>query len=283
METVSEGKLPFKENHRMSRFVNPNRLLLIAGPCQIESRDLALRTAEFLRSLQERYPITVVYKSSFDKANRTSASGIRGVGRDRGLEVLAEVRAKTGLPVTTDVHSVEDVTACAGMIDIMQIPAFLCRQTDLLVAAGTHASSVNIKKGQFLHPADMEHAASKVRSAGNAEIFLCERGSCFGYRDLVVDMRGLVIMRNLGYPVIFDGTHSVQSMGGAGGSSGGSREFIYPLVRAALAVGVDGIFLECHPEPNGAPSDGASMVPLDQMEAIVQSATILFEYARSLA
>jgi 2-dehydro-3-deoxyphosphooctonate aldolase (KDO 8-P synthase) len=267
----------------MSQFISEERLLLIAGPCQIESRDLALKTAEFLKNLEDKYPIKVVYKSSFDKANRTSASGIRGVGRDAGLAILSEVKQEMGLPVLTDIHSVEDVIACSNVIDIVQIPAFLCRQTDILVAAGAHAKCVNIKKGQFLHPADMEYVAEKVRSGGNAEIFLCERGSCFGYRDLVVDMRGLVIMRNLRFPVIFDATHSVQSMGGAGGSSGGSREFIHPLVRAAVAVGVDGIFLECHPEPLKAPSDGASMVPLTQMEPIIRSATRLFELERSLS
>jgi 2-dehydro-3-deoxyphosphooctonate aldolase (KDO 8-P synthase) len=266
----------------MSQFISEDRLLLIAGPCQIESLELALETAEFLKNLEEKYPLKVVYKSSFDKANRTSASGIRGVGRDAGLAILSEVKRATGLPVLTDVHSVDDIVACASVIDIIQIPAFLCRQTDILVAAGAHAKCVNIKKGQFLHPADMEHAAGKIRSGGNAEIFLCERGSCFGYRDLVVDMRGLVIMRNLGFPVIFDATHSVQSMGGAGGSSGGNREFIYPLVRAAVAVGVDGIFLEFHPEPLKAPSDGPSMVPLSEMEHIICSATRLFELERAI-
>lgn len=266
----------------MSFFINKERLLVIAGPCQIESLELALSTATFLKTLEERYPIKVVYKSSFDKANRTSIAGLRGVGREQGLSILSEVKNLTGLPILTDVHSVDDVIACASVVDIVQIPAFLCRQTDILLAAGAHAKCVNIKKGQFLHPADMAHAAEKVLAGGSAEIFLCERGSCFGYRDLVVDMRSLVIMRNLGFPVIFDATHSVQSMGGAGGSSGGSREFIHPLVRAAVAVGVDGIFLECHPEPLKAPSDGPSMVPLSDFETIISSATRLFLNGHSL-
>lgn len=267
----------------MSRYIKPNKLLLIAGPCQIETRELALHTASFLQTLQERYPIVVVYKSSFDKANRTSATGVRGIGRDKGLRILEEVREATGLPVLTDVHSVDDIKACEGTIDIIQIPAFLCRQTDLLLSAGAHASCVNIKKGQFLHPSDMLYAAEKVKAAGQAEILLCERGSCFGYRDLVVDMRGLVIMKNIGFPVIYDGTHSVQSMGGAGGSSGGSREFIAPLVRAAVAVGIDGLFLECHPEPHNAPSDGASMLRLDEMEPLIKVATTLFETIQSVS
>lgn len=248
------------------------KLLLIAGPCQLESLEHALGIANFLKSLASRYPVQLMFKSSYDKANRTSLQGRRGLGIEQGLSMLAEVRFRTGIPVITDVHDPEQARAAAAVVDAIQTPAFLCRQTDLLLAAGNTGKPVNVKKGQFLHPTDMAHVAEKIASTGNENILLCERGSSFGYRDLVVDMRGLTIMKESGYPVIFDATHSVQSMGGAGGASGGSREFIPSLVRAAVAVGVDGIFLECHENPERAPSDGASMLKLEDMDKVLKEA-----------
>lgn len=254
-------------------------LLLFSGPCQIESLDHCLMIADKLQEGLKDLPIKLVFKSSFDKANRTSVSSKRGVGLSKGLEILSEVKKRTGLPVLTDIHSVEQVVECADVIDILQIPAFLCRQTDLLVAAGNSGCIINIKKGQFLAPADMKYAADKVLSAGNKEtaVTLCERGTCFGYRDLVVDFRGLKIMRETGFPVIFDATHSVQAMGGAGGSSGGSREFIAPLVRGAVAFGCDGLFAECHQDPINAPSDGATMLLPDDLIKCVKNAINLRE------
>ena len=245
-------------------------LIVIAGPCQIESLEHALMIGEHLKAIQSKLPIQMIYKSSFDKANRTSLSGARGSGLEQGLSVLATVREKIGLPVLTDIHNEEQAERAGAVIDVLQIPAFLCRQTDLLLAAGKTGKHIDVKKGQFLHPEDMRYAAEKITSTGNKNIFLCERGSCFGYRDLVVDMRSLLIMRKAGYPVIFDATHSVQSMGGSGGSSGGSREYVRPLLRAAAAVGVNGVFIECHEEPSRAPSDGASMLPLAELEATLR-------------
>jgi len=251
-------------------------LLLIAGPCQIESREHCFMIAKALREICADLPVQLVFKSSYDKANRTSINTLRGVGIDDGLKILSQVRAEFDLPVLTDVHSPEQASAAGEVVDVLQIPAFLCRQTDLLVAAGKTGRAINVKKGQFLDPHDMQHVASKIASTGNKNIMLCERGSCFGYRDLVVDMRGLEIMRSTGYPVVFDATHSVQSMGGggssSGGSSGGQREFIAPLVRAAVAVGVDGLFIECHDQPERAPSDGPSMLPLSEMHALIDRA-----------
>jgi 2-dehydro-3-deoxyphosphooctonate aldolase (KDO 8-P synthase) len=249
-----------------------NPLLLIAGPCQIESLEHTLKIAGFLKSLAARHKIQLVFKSSYDKANRTSISGARGLGIDAGLKVLETVRSEFDLPVLTDIHTAEEARAAAAVVDVLQTPAFLCRQTDLLLAAGATGKAVNVKKGQFLAPEDMVHVAAKIASTGNHNIMLCERGTCFGYRDLVVDMRSFPIMRSTGYPVIFDGTHSVQSMGGKGGSSGGSREWIPPLVRAASAVGIDGLFLECHDCPEKAPSDGASMLELEQLDKLIESA-----------
>lgn len=247
-------------------------LLLIAGPCQIESREHCLMIADTLQKYVRGLPVNLVFKSSFDKANRTSIAGKRGIGLDAGLEILAEVKKRTGLPVLTDIHSPEQAAHVAEVVDVLQTPAFLCRQTDLLLAVGQTGKAVNVKKGQFLDPHDMAHVAAKIASTGNEKIMLCERGACFGYRDLVVDMRSLVIMRETGYPVIFDATHSVQSMGGAGGASGGNRGFIPPLMRAAVATGIDGLFIECHDNPTIAPSDGASMMPLEQMKGLVESA-----------
>lgn len=247
-------------------------LLLIAGPCQIESLAHCIHIAEFVQRIIRPLPVQFVFKSSFDKANRTSIAGKRGPGLDEGLSILEQVRRKTGVPVLTDVHSVEQAREAGRIVDALQIPAFLCRQTDLLVAAGHTGKAVNVKKGQFLAPEDMEHVAKKIASSGNHNILLCERGTCFGYRDLIVDMRSLAIMHQIGYPVVFDATHSVQSMGGAGGASGGDRRFIPPLVRAAVAAGVDGLFIECHDNPEVAPSDGASMLPLTALEELLTTA-----------
>jgi 2-dehydro-3-deoxyphosphooctonate aldolase (KDO 8-P synthase) len=249
---------------------NNSSLLLIAGPCQIESRDHCMQIAEFLKKLSQDLSINLVFKSSFDKANRTSISGARGIGIDKGLNILDEIKKSFALPALTDVHSVDQIKSVAEVVDVIQIPAFLCRQTDLLLAAGETRKVINVKKGQYLSPNDMQHVAKKISSTGNENILLCERGTCFGYRDLVVDMRGLVIMKDTGYPVIFDATHSVQVMGGSGaGSSGGERRFVEPLLRAAVATGVDGVFIECHNDPDSAPSDGASMVPLSEMPKLI--------------
>jgi 2-dehydro-3-deoxyphosphooctonate aldolase (KDO 8-P synthase) len=244
-------------------------LCLIAGPCVIESRELVLRTADRIAEISRRLGMPAVFKSSFEKANRTSIDAFTGLGRDEALRLLEEAGRASGLPLLTDVHTVDDVTAAASVVDVLQIPAFLSRQTDLLLAAGSSGKAVNIKKGQFMAPDDMRHAADKVASTGNANILLCERGSSFGYHDLIVDMRGLVMMRALGYPVVMDATHAVQ-IPSRGGTSGGRREFILPLARAAAAVGIDALFLETHPDPEHALSDAGSQLPLDQLEAVLR-------------
>ncbi len=254
------------------KLFDQDRLLVIAGPCQIEGRDHALMVAEKLSNVCRNFGVNFVYKSSFDKANRTSANSERGVGMEEGLRILQEVRRQIGCPILSDIHLPDQATVCAEILDIIQIPAFLSRQTDLLQAAGKTGRIINIKKGQFMHPADMFFAAEKIEKVGNNQIMLCERGSSFGYRDLVVDMRSLIIMRSLNYPVIFDATHSVQSVGGAAGRSGGASEYVIPLAKAALAVGVDGIFVETHNDPTKAPSDGSSMLPLDQFENLLSQA-----------
>ena len=253
--------------------------MLIAGPCQIESLDHALFCAEKLKTMAAQAGMGFVYKSSYDKANRTSAKTARGVGIDAGLNILARVKAALDVPVLTDVHSADQCSVAAEVVDIIQIPAFLCRQTDLLVAAAHTGAVVNIKKGQFLAPWDMEHVAAKVSGAGNDRILLTERGTSFGYNTLVSDMRGLPTMASFGFPVIFDATHSVQQPGGRGASSGGQREFVPVLARAAVAVGVDGLFMESHEDPDNAPSDGPNMVPLDEMPQILQT-LMRIEFAR---
>ena len=243
---------------------------LIAGPCQIESRAHALEVADALRALSAATGVPVIYKSSYDKANRTSAAAARGIGMAEGLAILAEVRERTGLPVLTDVHAPEQCAPAAEAVDVLQIPAFLCRQTDLLIAAGETGRAVNVKKGQFLAPWDMAHVAAKIAGTGNRNILLCERGTSFGYNTLVSDLRGLPVMARTGYPVVFDATHSVQQPGGQGASSGGQREFAPVLARAALAVGVAAVFIETHPDPDKAPSDGPNMIPLREMEALIR-------------
>lgn len=244
-------------------------LAFILGPCVIESRDHALKTASWLAAMARRQDIPLVYKSSFDKANRTSASSYRGLGMEEALRILEAVKDETGLPVTTDVHEREQCALVAEVADILQIPAFLSRQTDLLVAAAETGRAVNVKKGQFLAPWDMKNVANKLDSAGASGVLLTERGTSFGYNTLVVDMRGLPIMAETGKPVIFDATHSVQQPGGRGDSSGGERKYAPVLARAAVAVGVAGVFIETHEDPENAPSDGANMIPLDQIEGLV--------------
>ncbi len=245
-------------------------LALIAGPCQMESRAHALETAARLKEICGRLGIGLVYKTSYDKANRTSASAARGIGMAKALEVFAEIRATLGLPTLTDVHEAAQCAPVAEAVDVIQIPAFLCRQTDLLLAAAATGRVVNIKKGQFLAPWDMKNAAAKVTGAGNPNVLLTERGASFGYNTLVSDMRALPIMaRDTGLPVVFDATHSVQQPGGQGTSSGGQREFVETLARAAVAVGVAAVFIETHEDPDRAPSDGPNMVPLDQFEALI--------------
>jgi 2-dehydro-3-deoxyphosphooctonate aldolase (KDO 8-P synthase) len=247
---------------------------LIAGPCVIESRALALDVAERMKAITDRLGITYVFKASFDKANRSSSSTFRGPGVHEGLEVLAEVKQRFGVPVLTDIHESQQAAPVAAVVDVLQIPAFLCRQTDLLLAAaeavrGTN-KTINVKKGQFLAPWDMAQVVNKLRKAGVENLWLTERGSSFGYNTLVVDYRSIPQMQILGCPVIFDATHSVQQPGGQGSSSGGQREFVAPLARAAMAVGVDGLFMEVHPDPDNALSDGPNMVPLQRVEALLQ-------------
>ncbi len=241
---------------------------LIAGPCLVESRDLVLEVAHALHELGTGLGLPVVFKSSFDKANRTSGDSFRSIGFAEALEILAEVRETTGMPVLTDVHETGQVAAVTEVVDVIQIPAFLCRQTDLLLAAGASGRVVNVKKGQFMAAADMRFAVEKVREGGGSRVLLTERGTSFGYHDLVVDFRGLSTMREFA-PVVFDATHSVQSPGGAGGSSGGRREFVAPLARAAVACGVDALFLETHPDPDRALSDGPSQLPLADLEGLL--------------
>ena len=245
--------------------------ILIAGPCVIEGRDSALYHAEALRVLTDRLGVPFIYKSSYDKANRTSAESFRGLGMEEGLAILAETKRQYGVPTLTDVHSPEEARAAADAVDVLQIPAFLCRQTDLLLAAGKSGRVVNIKKGQFLAPLDMGHAAAKVASTGNRRILLTERGASFGYNNLVSDFRSLPIMATTGYPVVYDATHSVQLPGGQGNTSGGQREFIAPLARAAVAVGVNGIFMEVHRDPERALSDSATVFPLAQLETLLRT------------
>lgn len=252
-------------------FGNDLPLSLIAGPCQLESRQHALEVASALKEVAARLKVGLVYKTSFDKANRTSASGARGLGLAQSLPIFAEIRSSLGLPVLTDVHEPAQCAEVAQAVDVLQIPAFLCRQTDLLLAAAATGKVVNVKKGQFLAPWDMANVVAKVTGGGNRNVLVTERGVSFGYNTLVSDMRALPIMaRTTGAPVIFDATHSVQQPGGKGTSSGGEREFVPVLARAAVAVGVAGVFIETHPDPDRAPSDGPNMVPLKAMPALLE-------------
>jgi len=252
-------------------------LFLLAGPCVIESRDSALRHADRIVGISDDTGVPIVYKSSYDKANRTSHTSYRGLGMDEGLAILAEVKRSTGLPVVTDVHEAADVVGVAEVVDVLQIPAFLCRQTDLIRAAAESGVTVNIKKGQFLAPWDMEHVLGKAREAGGEKIMLTERGTTFGYGNLVNDFRGLEIMAAMGAPVVFDATHSVQLPGAGGGVSSGDRRFIAPLSRAAVAVGVSGLFMEVHEDPDNALSDGPNSLPIDLLPGLLRSLVRLNE------
>jgi 2-dehydro-3-deoxyphosphooctonate aldolase (KDO 8-P synthase) len=245
-------------------------LVLIAGPCQLESRDHAFMVAGRLKEICAKLGIPLIYKTSFDKANRTSLSGKRGPGLNRALGVFADLRRELGLPVLTDVHEINQCAELSGSVDVLQIPAFLCRQTDLLVAAAKTGLAVNVKKGQFLAPWDMKNAVEKIVESGNPNVILTERGASFGYNTLISDMRALPIMAETGCPIVFDATHSVQQPGGRGTSSGGERRFVPVLARAAVAVGVAGVFIETHDDPDNAPSDGPNMMPLAQMEELLR-------------
>lgn len=262
------------------RLANDAPLTLIAGPCQIESAEHARRLAASLVDICARLGIGLVFKASYDKANRSSLKGARGVGLDAGLRVLDGIRSDFGCPVLTDVHEAAHCAAVAQAVDILQIPAFLCRQTDLLLAAGETGKVVNVKKGQFLAPWDMANVADKVASTGNRRILLTERGASFGYNMLVSDMRALPVMAATGYPVVFDATHSVQLPGGLGTASGGQREFVAPLARAAVAVGVAAVFVECHDAPDSAPSDGPNMLPMDAMAPLLERLIALDRIAK---
>lgn len=257
-----------------------NPLALIAGPCVIESSELCRRIGEEVKTICAELGIQYVFKASFDKANRLSVSSPRGPGVDEGLEILAEIRSSLGVPVLTDVHEVWQVEKAAPVVDILQIPAFLCRQTDLILAAAGTGKPVNVKKGQFLSPYDMRNIVAKVTSIGNDQVLLTERGVSFGYGNLVVDMKSFPIMRELGYPVVFDATHSVQRPGGLGTASGGDREFVPALVRAACAVGIDALFLEVHPKPEEAFSDAATMLPLDSLKSVLEEALAIHTLVR---
>ena len=266
---VVNGDVVVGQGTRAVRLGNSLPLVLIAGPCAMESRDHALFMAEALAGLADRLGIGLVYKSSFDKANRSSADSARGIGLDRALSIFADVKAATGLPVLTDVHDAAQCATVAEVVDVLQIPAFLCRQTDLLLAAAATGRAVNVKKGQFLAPWDMGNVVDKLVGGGNPNVLVTERGASFGYNTLVSDMRALPVLAATGAPVVFDATHSVQQPGGQGKTSGGQREFVPVLARAAVAVGVAAVFIETHEAPERAPSDGPNMVPLSEMESLV--------------
>ena len=264
-----------------ARFGNALPLALIAGPCALESREHALEMAGALKEIAGRLGIGLVYKTSFDKANRTSATSARGLGLEAALPVFAEIRVRLGVPVLTDVHEPEQCARVAEVVDVLQIPAFLCRQTDLLVAAAKTGRPVNVKKGQFLAPWDMANVIAKITGAGNRNVLVTERGASFGYNTLVSDMRALPILAQTGAPVIFDATHSVQQPGGQGTKSGGERQFVPVLARAATAVGIAGVFIETHQDPDQAPSDGPNMIPLNEMEPLLRTLIALDKLAKA--
>jgi 2-dehydro-3-deoxyphosphooctonate aldolase (KDO 8-P synthase) len=269
------------EGAKKVTFAQDKRFSLIAGPCQMESRDHAYMVAGTLVELTDKLGIGLVYKSSFDKANRTSLSGKRGIGLDSAMEIFADLKKDFGFPVLTDIHTEEQCAVVAQTVDILQIPAFLSRQTDLLVAAAKTGRTINVKKGQFLAPWDMKNVLAKFTESGNPNVLLCERGASFGYNTLVSDMRSLPIMASLGAPVVFDATHSVQQPGGQGGSSGGQREFVETLARAAIAVGVAGVFVETHEDPDHAPSDGPNMVYLKDMPRLLEKLLAFDDIAKA--
>ena len=262
--TVKVGKLEIGAN---------NPIVFITGPCQLESRDHAMMMAEHIAEISSRTGSKFIFKSSYDKANRSSISSTRGIGMQEGLRILQDISKTFDCPVITDIHEASQCDVAAQAVDVLQIPAFLCRQTDLLIAAGNTGKPINVKKGQFLAPWDMWNVSEKIASTGNANIMLCERGTSFGYNTLVNDFRGLQIMAETGYPVIFDATHSVQQPSGRGNTSGGERQFVSGLARAACAMGVSGIFIETHQDPDSAPCDGPNMIPIDQIEALMQELT----------
>ncbi|AXA38054.1 3-deoxy-8-phosphooctulonate synthase [Rhizobium leguminosarum] len=270
MSTETNSEVKIGEGQGQVTFSNTGRLSLIAGPCQMESRDHAFMVAGTLKELCAKLGIGLVYKSSFDKANRTSLSAERGIGIEKGMEVFADLKKEFGFPVLTDVHTAEQCAEVAKVVDVLQIPAFLCRQTDLLIAAAKTGRVVNVKKGQFLAPWDMKNVLKKLNASGNLNVLLCERGASFGYNTLVSDMRSLPIMAAMGAPVIFDATHSVAQPGGQGDSSGGQREFVETLARAAVATGIAGVFVETHQDPDNAPSDGPNMVYLKDMPRLLE-------------
>jgi len=249
---------------------NDQPMVVMAGPCVIEGEDFTLRVAESIARMADAAGVPVIFKSSFDKANRTSKDGFRGPGLDEGLRILQRVRDELGLSIITDVHEVDQIAAVAEVADVMQTPAFLCRQTDFISAVAAAGIPVNIKKGQFLAPWDMQHVLDKARATGNADIMLCERGASFGYNNLVSDMRSLMVMREFGAPVVFDATHSVQQPGGLGGATGGNREFVPALARAAVATGVAAVFMEVHPDPDQAKSDGPNSLALSDLPAVLK-------------
>jgi 2-dehydro-3-deoxyphosphooctonate aldolase (KDO 8-P synthase) len=263
-------------------FSNSAPFALIAGPCQMETREHAFDMAGRLKEMTDKLGIGLVYKSSFDKANRTSLKAERGIGLEKAMEVFADLKKEFGFPVLTDIHTEEQCAAVAPVVDVLQTPAFLCRQTDLLIAAAKTGRVVNVKKGQFLAPWDMKNVLSKITESGNPNVLATERGVSFGYNTLVSDMRSLPIMAGLGSPVVFDATHSVQQPGGQGGSSGGQREFVETLARAAVAVGVAGLFIETHQDPDNAPSDGPNMVPVDKMPALLEKLMAFDRIAKGL-
>jgi 2-dehydro-3-deoxyphosphooctonate aldolase (KDO 8-P synthase) len=260
---------------------NDRPFALIAGPCQLESRAHAQEMCQALTELTKSLGIGLIYKTSFDKANRTSSKAARGLGMEKSLPIMAELREKFGCPVLTDVHSPEQCATVAEAVDVLQIPAFLCRQTDLVVAAAVTGRTVNIKKGQFLAPWDMKNVAAKCHDAGNDNVLLCERGASFGYNTLVSDMRALPVLADTGYPVVFDATHSVQQPGGQGTTSGGQREFVPVLARAAVAVGVAAVFMETHQDPDHAPSDGPNMVPIKRLRQVLETLVLIDKIAKA--
>lgn len=258
------------------------RFTLIAGPCAIESEEMSIDVAKKIKEICDKLGINYIFKSSFDKANRSSIHSFRGVGMEEGLRILKKVKDEVGVPVITDVHESWQCEKVAEVVDMLQIPAFLCRQTDLIVAAGKTGLPVNVKKGQFLAPWDMKNVVTKMDEIGNQNVLLCERGNIFGYNNFVVDMRGLLEMRKLGVPVVFDATHSVQIPGGLSSCSGGNREYVFPLMKAALSIGVDAIFAEVHPEPEKAPCDGPNMLYLDDLEEVLKTAIKLDDIAKDM-
>jgi len=263
----------FKVKCSNFEIANDKPFTLIAGPCQLESEEHAIKISTELKKITSELGINLIYKSSFDKANRTSLKGIRGIGLDKSLPIFDKIRKEVGVPVLTDVHTSEQCSVVSGHVDILQIPAFLCRQTDLLVAAAKTGKIINVKKGQFLAPWDMSNVIKKIEDTGNKNILITERGASFGYNTLVSDMRSLPIMSKFGFPIVFDATHSVQQPGGMGEKSGGQREFVSYLARAAVAVGVGAIFMETHEDPDNAPSDGPNMVPLKEVKSLLKKLT----------